>query len=74
MGYLSANLPTGQQMNIETPLALFQVTKQTLSNITGNMAVGESSFILPSFCSMVNTLDCDQSNKIVNIQVNNLLQ
>ena len=69
MGYLSENLKVGQQKNFQTPLASFQLLKQNSSKIAGNMAVSAGRFILPSFCSMLNTLNCDNNSQTVNIQV-----
>lgn len=66
---LSRNLRVGQQMSLQAPLALFQISKQKSSQIAGEMTIGDSRFSLPSFCSMANTLNCNQSAPVINIQV-----
>ena len=67
MKILTQNLTIGQSLKINTQLTDVILMKQYSLNLTNNINIGLNSFDLPTFCQMINQINCN--NTLLNIQV-----
>ncbi len=67
MKILTQNLTIGQSLNISTQLTDVILMKQYSLNLSNSINIGQNGFDLPSFCQMMNQINCN--NTILNIQV-----
>jgi len=67
MNALSQNMAIGQSFTIDTPLTNVLLTKQYSSNLSSNLNIGMNSFILPSFCQMLNQDNCSNTGIIIKV-------
>jgi hypothetical protein len=57
----------GQSYTIDTPLTNILLIKQTSSNLSKSINIGQNSFSLPSFCQMLNKINCDDTKIIIQV-------
>jgi hypothetical protein len=68
MNTMSQNLDVGSSQSFEMPLASVELIKLYAFNLPRLFTIGESNFNFPSFCEMINQINCND-NQTINIQV-----
>jgi hypothetical protein len=56
-----------QSYTIDTPLTNILLMKQTSSNLSNSINIGQNSFNLPSFCQMLNKINCNETKILIQV-------